>query len=136
MKGFISTKFYAFLNYATALILLSSPWTLGLAQVSSAALFLPLLIGWFKLIMAIFGNNELGFIKVFPKPMQNVGDVIMGSFLFCSPWVYAFADKAFWPEVLLGGLVLIMGVYTVGSPLINEHTAPLPEGGLTSVEAE
>jgi hypothetical protein len=63
MKPFISTAVYGVLNYIVALTLIASPWLFGFANVSSAALFLPLYIGWLQLIMAIFSNNETGFIK-------------------------------------------------------------------------
>jgi hypothetical protein len=135
MKSFIPTTFYAVLNYAIALILLSSPWTFGLIHIGGAALFLPLLIGWLQLIMAIFSDNKLGFIKVFPMSMHNFNDVIMGSFLMCTPWVYDFSGKVFLPQLLFGALLFIMGIFTQGSPLTNKAHEALPEGGLTSTDS-
>jgi len=120
MKGFISTKTYGFLNYVVALLMISTLWTFGgTLHVGGAALFLPLIIGWLQLIMAIFAKNEMGFIKQFPMVMHNVGDVIMGSFLFCSPWVYAFSDRMVLPQLIFGAYLLIVGCFTKGSPFIN-----------------
>ena len=119
MKGFISTKTYGFLNYVVALLMISSLWTFDTLHVGGAALFLPLIIGWLQLIMAIFAKNEMGFIKQFPMVMHNAGDVLMGSFLFCSPWVYAFSDKLVAPQLIFGAYLLIVGCFTKGSPFIN-----------------
>jgi hypothetical protein len=134
MKSFIPTTFYAVLNYVIALLLISTLWTFDTLHIGGAALFLPLIIGWLQLIMAIFADNKLGFLKVFPMSMHNVNDVIMGSFLMCSPWVYDFSSKLWIPQVLFGGALFIMGIFTKGSPLLNkEHK--LQQGGLTSTDS-
>lgn len=134
MKSFIPTTTYAVLNYVIALLLISTLWTFDTLHIGGAALFLPLIIGWLQLIMAIFANNKLGFLKVFPMSMHNVNDVIMGSFLMCSPWVYDFHSTIWIPQVLFGGALFIMGIFTQGSPLLNkEHT--LQQGGLTSTDS-
>jgi len=134
MKSFIPTTTYAVLNYVIALLLISTLWTFDTLHIGGAALFLPLIIGWLQLIMAIFANNKLGFLKVFPMSMHNVNDVIMGSFLMCSPWVYDFHSKIWIPQVLFGGALFIMGIFTQGSPLLNkEHT--LQQGGITSTDS-
>jgi hypothetical protein len=58
----------------------------------------------------------------------------MGSFLMCSPWVYDFHSTIWIPQVLFGGALFIMGIFTKGSPLLNkEHT--LQQGGLTSTDS-
>lgn len=134
MKAFISTTFYGFFNHILALTLIASPWIFGFANTSSAALLLPMYIGWLQLIMAIFADNKLGFLKVFPMSMHNVNDVIMGSFLMCSPWVYDFHSTIWIPQVLFGGALFILDIFTQGSPLLNkEHK--LQQGGLTSTDS-
>ena len=83
MKPFISTAVYGVLNYIIALTLIASPWLFDLRSISSAAFFLPLYIGWLQLIMAIFTNNETGFIKQFPVRIHYTLDVLMGFILLC-----------------------------------------------------
>ncbi|WP_184546682.1 SPW repeat domain-containing protein [Mucilaginibacter sp. FT3.2] len=134
MKSFIPTTFYAVLNYVIALLLISTLWTFDTIHIGGAALFLPLLIGWLQLIMAIFADNKGGFLKVFPMTMHNVNDVIMGSFLMCSPWIYDFHSKLWVPQVLFGGALFIMGIFTQGSPLLNKDHK-LQQGGLTSTDS-
>lgn len=130
MKSFISPKLYAALNYVIAIVLIASPWLFGFeGHKVGAGLLLPMIIGWFQLIMAIFSNNSLGFIKQFPMQMHFFLDVLSGSFLLCSPWIYDFAHIEFLPQLVLGGLLIILGAFTKGSrfttPAPHHHDAGL-----------
>jgi hypothetical protein len=139
MKPFISTAFYGVLNYIIALTLIGSPWFFGLKDVSSAAFLMPLYIGWLQLIMAIFANNETGFIKQFPMRIHLALDVAMGFILAVSPWLYTFSTKnsgtAFWPALLLGGLLFFLGIFTKKSPYTTERHPEARGGFLTSVDS-
>ena len=140
MKPFISTAFYGVVNYILALTLIASPWLFDLVNVSSAALFIPIYIGWLQLIMAIFTNSETGFIKQFPLQIHLVLDVIMGFFLLVSPFLYTFSSKlsgtAWIPAVVLGGLLIFMGNFTKKSPWLTPMHESVPQGGsMTSVDS-
>ncbi|WP_428328287.1 SPW repeat domain-containing protein [Mucilaginibacter sp.] len=135
MKPFIPTAVYGVLNYILALTLIASPWLFNLVDISSAALFFPIYIGWIQLIMAIFVKNETGFIKQFPMRVHLVLDVAMGFILMVTPWVYTFSSKAFWPELLMGGALFFLGIFTKKSPFTtNEHRGHA-EGLLISTES-
>jgi hypothetical protein len=137
MKPFISTKFYGVINWVGCILLIASPWNTpwysGFYVYGGAALFLPLLIGWLEFIMAVFSNNEHGLIKVFPMEMHLFLDVIVGSFLMASPFIYAFSHQVFWPQVLLGGMFFFAGIFTKGSLLTKEHV--YPQGQLTGTDS-
>lgn len=135
MKPFISTTLYGVINYAGAILLIASPWLFGFAQFGGAALFMPILIGWLQLIMAIFSDNPLGFIKIFPMQMHNCLDVLTGSFLLALPWTYDFSSKVFWPHFLFGALFLIAGIFVHKSPFLVRATPSLREAGITSVDS-
>ncbi len=135
MKPFISTAFYGVLNYLVALTLIASPWLFDLANISSAAFLIPIYIGWLQLIMAIFADTEVGFVKQFPVQIHLVLDVVMGFFLFVSPWLYTFSSKAFWPEVLLGGLLFFVGIFTKRSPFLTRPHRAVNQGLLTSTDS-
>jgi hypothetical protein len=136
MKPFISTAVYGVLNYIVALTLIASPWLFGFANVSSAALFLPMFVGWLQLIMAIFTNNETGFIKQFPLTIHHVLDVLMGFLILVSPWLYTFAAKVYWPQLILGGLLFCMGLFTKKSPFTTRNTHNHSAGFLTSADTD
>ena len=86
--------------------------------------------------MAVFSNNKHGFIKQMPMAMHLFLDVIMGSFLMMSPFIFHFSDKVVWPQVLIGGLVFIAGAFTHKSPFTDKYRHHLPEGQLQSVDSE
>ncbi|MGZ3751364.1 MAG: SPW repeat domain-containing protein [Mucilaginibacter sp.] len=120
MKPFISTKFYGFLNYVVAITLMASPWLFNFYHVGGASFFLPLVFGWLQLIMAIFSKHELGFIKIFPVSMHCFIDVVGGSFLLASPFVYGYSGEVYLPQLLLGSLVFFLGIFTRTSPFTDE----------------
>lgn len=132
MKPFIPTSTYGFLNYVLALTLMTSPWLFGFVHVGGASLFLPLIFGWLQLIMAIFSRHKFGFIKQFPVAMHCFIDVIGGSFLMMSPFVYAYSQHVWVPQFILGGIVFFLGIFTKESPLTDEPHHVMPEGGFTS----
>jgi len=135
MKPFISTAVYGVLNYIISITLVASPWLFGLVNISSAALFLPMYIGWLQFIMAVFADNETGFIKRFPLQIHMVLDVLMGFILMVSPWLYNFSTKIFWPELLFGGLLFCLGIFTKNSPFLTMPHRSVPEGQMTSTDS-
>lgn len=135
MKPFISTAFYGVLSYIIALTMIASPWLFDLVHVSSAAFLMPMYFGWLQLIMAIFADNELSPIRKFPMQMHLTIDVLVGFFIAVSPWLYTFSSKAFWPEVLIGGLLIFLGLFTKKSPFTTKPHHSLPEGQLTSTDS-
>jgi len=137
MKPFISTAFYGFFNYIIALTLIASPWLFGFYNVSSAALLMPIYMGWIRLVMAIFSRNEGGFIKQFPIQIHQVLDVFMGFLLMVSPWLYGYASKesGIPPQLLFGALLFFMGMFTKHSPFLTPTHHSLPEGQLTSTDS-
>jgi len=142
MKPFISTSFYGVMNYIIAFAMLLAPWYVhgndGTAffHVGGASLFLMIIIGWLEFIMAVFSNNSHGFIKQFPMQMHHFLDVLMGFFLFFSPFIYGYSDRVWWPQMLAGGLLCILGIFTKNSPFTTKPHHPRPQGGLTSVDYE
>ena len=135
MKPFISTAVYGVLNYIISIALIASPWLFGLFSVSSAAFLFPLYIGWLQLIMAIFVDNETGFVKQFPMQIHLALDVAMGFILMVSPWIYSFSSKIYWPELLFGGLLFLLGIFTKKSPFLTKRHLAAREGQLTSTDS-
>ena len=135
MKAFISTTFYGFFNHILALTLIASPWLFGFANVSNAALLLPMYIGWLQLIMAIFTDNKASFIRQLPMQTHLVIDVFMGFILIIAPWLYNFSYAVFLPHLLLGLLLVFLGIFTVKSPFLNKPHRPAPEGQLGSTDS-
>jgi hypothetical protein len=98
---------------------MSSPWLFGFEHVGGASFFLPLVFGWLQLIMAIFSKHKFGFMNIFPVPMHCFIDVVGASFLLASPFVYAYSQYVFWPQLILGGIVFFLGIFTKTSPFTD-----------------
>ncbi len=135
MKPFVPTAVYGVINYLLSFTLIASPWLFGLVNVSSAALLIPMYIGWLQFIMAVFVDNETGFVKQFPMQIHLVIDALMGFILLVSPWLYTFSSKAFWPELLFGALLLFLAIFTKKSPFLTKPHHSVPEGQLTSTDS-
>jgi len=139
MKPFISTKFYGYFNYLLAALFIASPWLFGFYNVSSAAVLLPIYMGWLQLIMAVFANNEGGFIKQLPMQMHLVVDVFMGFLLMVSPWLWAYAyigaHQEFLPQLLMGMGLFFLGIFTKKSPFTTAPHHALPQGEMASTDS-
>ena len=135
MKPFISIKLFGLINWALAIVMISSLWTFGLLNYHGGALLMPLLLGWLQLLMAIFSNTPNGIIKVFPQQMHCFLIVIVGSFLMCMPWSYKFSDQVFLPHLIFGLVMVINGIFVHKSPFLTRATEPQPEGGFTSTDS-
>ena len=135
MKPFISTSFYGFFKYFSSLLLIASPWVFNLVDISSAAVLIPIYFGWLQLIMTIFVDTEASPIRQFPIQMNIVADMIMGFFLFVSPFLYTFSAKAHWPELLLGGMLMFLALFTKRSPFTTKPHQAAPEGQVTSLDS-
>jgi hypothetical protein len=128
MKSFISTKTYGLFNYAIGAIMIASPWLFGFQHQHGASLLLPWYLGWLQLIMAIFGDHELGFIKVFPVSMHCFIDVVVGFFLAMTPFIYGYTYEVFIPQFCMGLLMFIFGLYTRTSPFRDEPRHVFKDG--------
>lgn len=142
MKGLISTKTFGYINYPLALLMMVSPWLFCSTDgtpfwhVSAAALFFPLVFGWFHLLMAIFSKSKAGMVGIFPIQMHCTLDVISGFAIAMSPFLYGFYHKVFLPHLILGGIIFFLGIYTKNSPLLNQpHEMIEGEYGIQSTDA-
>ena len=140
MKPFISIKFYGVLNWVMVVLLLTAPWDFGswhpgFYTLGGAALFLPLFFGWLQFIMAVFTNAPHGFIKQFPIQMHMFLDIVQGSFLLASPFIFHFQGEVMWPQIILGAILCIIGIFTHKSPLITEYEPSHPLGQLHSTDS-
>jgi len=141
MKPFISTTTYGVINYLGGLLLLSSPYTFDLMHIGGAALFIPILMGAFLTYIAIFSDNGVGFIKVFPMQMSLLLAMFAGFLLMTGPWLYDFAgpnnrnNGVFWPHLLIGAVFFLCSIFTTNSPFTTKPHHQLPEGGLASTDS-
>ncbi len=112
---FIPTRIHGAIDYLTGLILIMAPFVLGFAD-NGAAQWVPMILGAAILIMSIMTNYELSLVKLIPMPLHLGVDIAGGLLLLASPWLFGFADRVFWPHV-------IIGIFEIGTALMT-HTTP------------
>jgi len=138
MKPFISTSFYGVFKYFFGAFMIAAPWIFGIADVASAALLIPIYFGWLQLIMNVFADTSASPLRKFPIQMNMVVDMVMGFFILCSPYVYGFGmrNNVYLPEILIGGVLIILALFTHKSPFTTGVHKTVREGQLTSLDSQ
>jgi hypothetical protein len=135
MKPFIATTFYAALQYLGSILLIISPQVFGFENVGGASIFIPIIMGILLLLIALFSDNKLGLIPVFPMQMNLFLAMFAGFLLIVGPGLYSFAQFVFWPHFLLGLMFFLLAIFTQGSPYTTKPHEMAQEAGMTSTDA-
>ncbi len=109
--------------------LIVAPYLLGFAD-GTAAQWVPQILGAALVGASLLTDYELGVVRVIPMPVHLLLDVAAGALLAASPWLFGFADRVFWPHLILGLLEVGAGLTTQTRPATAAGTA-----GSTSAEA-
>lgn len=88
----LSAKPHGVLDYVVGLLLLISPWLFGFNDVSMAATYTMVVIGFVALALSLLTNYPLGLIKMVPFPVHGIIETIGAIALLISPWVFGFAQ--------------------------------------------
>jgi len=127
---FIPTKFHAPLDYIVGVALIAAPWIFQFSE-HTAATVVPIVLGIGLIAYSLFTDYELGVWKVAPMAVHNLIDIVAGSFLALSPWLFGFADESanVWlPHVVVGLAAVFLGLTTVQRGY-SYHRAEHPAAG-------
>ena len=97
----ISTRTHGFLDYGVGLVLIVAPYLFGFAN-GGAAQWVPMMIGIAIIGISLVTDYELSVAKLVPMPVHLAADIGTGVLLLVSPWLFGFADRVFWPHVIVG----------------------------------
>ena len=112
---FIPTKFHAPLDYIVGVALIAAPWIFQFSE-HLAATLVPIVLGIGLITYSLLTDYELGVIKVAPMAVHNLIDVVAGTVLAASPFIFGFADESanVWaPHVVVGLAAIFLGLTTV-----------------------
>jgi hypothetical protein len=112
---FISTRTHGVLDYVVGALLIVVPYVLGFAD-GTAAQWVPQALGLVAIGGALLTDYELGVMRVIPMPVHLGIDVASGALLALSPWLFGFADRVFWPHLIVGILEIGAGLTTRTAP--------------------
>lgn len=107
----IPTRVHGVIDYLVGIVLILSPYVLGFAD-GTAAQWVPIIIGVATLGLGTITRHELGFVKIVPMTTHIIIDAASGLLLLASPWLFGFADRVWWPHVLVGLSYIIISLLT------------------------
>jgi len=111
----IPTRIHGMIDYATGVLLLAAPFLFGFAD-GSAAQWIPMILGVATIGASLMTRYELGVYGLIPMPMHLMLDAGTAILLIASPWLFGFADRIYWPHVMVGVFELIIGALSRTQP--------------------
>ena len=111
----IPTRIHGMIDYATGILLLAAPYLFGFAD-GSAAQWVPMVLGIATIGASLTTRYELGVYGLIPMPMHLMLDGGSAIFLIASPWLFGFAERIYWPHVMVGLFELVIGVLSRTQP--------------------
>jgi hypothetical protein len=112
---FIPTKFHAPLDYIVGVALIAAPWLFQFSE-HTAATVVPVVLGIGLIAYSLITDYELGVWKVAPMAVHNLIDIVAGTVLAVSPFLFGFSDESanVWvPHVIVGLAAVFLGLTTV-----------------------
>jgi hypothetical protein len=111
----IPTRVHGIIDYLTGVVLLAAPFIFGFAD-GTAAQWLPMLLGAMTIVMSLLTRYELSIAKLIPLPVHLGVDIASGLLLAVSPWLFGFADRIWWPHLLVGLMEIVVPLLTRRRP--------------------
>ena len=106
---FTPTRLHAPLDYIVGAALIAAPWIFQFSELAAPTV-ISVVLGIGLIAYSLFTNYELGVWKVAPMAVHNLIDVVAGTLLAASPWIFGFADESanVWVPHLVVGLAAIV----------------------------
>ena len=111
---FIPTRYHAPLDYVVGAVLIAAPWIFQFSDIGAATV-VSIVLGAGLIAYSLFTNYELGVWKVAPMAVHNLIDIVAGTLLAASPWLFGYADEGagVWaPFVVIGVAAVFLGFTT------------------------
>jgi len=107
--GFITSKAHTMIGLIVGLVLILAPFLFGFSE-NAPATMVPIIIGIFIIINELITTSPASPIKLVPMKTHIIIDVLTGTFLAVSPWLFGFFDTEnpiqWVPHVLVGFLII------------------------------
>jgi hypothetical protein len=111
---FIPTRFHAPLDYIVGAVLIAAPWIFGFSDID-AATAVSIVLGAGLIAYSLITDYELGVWRVAPMAVHNLIDIVAGTLLAASPWLFGYSDEGtmVWlPFVVIGVAAVFLGLTT------------------------
>jgi hypothetical protein len=111
---FIPTRFHAPLDYIVGAVLIAAPWIFGFSDID-AATAVSIVLGAGLIAYSLITDYELGVWRLAPMAVHNLIDIVAGTLLAASPWLFGYSDEGtmVWlPFVVIGVAAVFLGLTT------------------------
>ena len=108
----IPTSVHGMIDYAAGGTLYATPALLGLSDAPASARTLRLASGG-AIASSLLTDYELGVVKLVPMPVHLTLDVVSGTLIAASPWLFGFAKNGsrYWvPHALMGATEVLIAL--------------------------
>jgi len=102
-------------DYVVGLLLLAAPYLFGFAN-GQIEQWLPMVLGALLIVYSLLTRYELGAVHLIPMPVHLWLDGLSGLLLAASPWLFGFADRVFWPHLIVGLIEIVASLTTQREP--------------------
>lgn len=119
----ISTKVHGILDYLIGVLLIAAPWLFNFAN-GGAAQHIPVIIGSAMILTAMITDYEFAAVGILSMKTHLLLDVLAGTLLAASPWLFGFSDLIFWPHIILGIIEAATAMITQRKPQVVHQPAP------------
>lgn len=111
---FIEPRIHGFIDYFVGIMLIATPTLFKFEN--AVDVFIPALLGVVQITYCLFTRYEFGFFPAISMRKHLRLDMITGALLASSPWIFGFAVYVWQPYVLLGGLQMLIALFTKPYP--------------------
>jgi hypothetical protein len=120
----INTKLHALSDYLCGPLLIASPWIFNFYD-KSAQTLLPISIGTLLIIYSLFTKYESSLFKALDLKAHLIIDLMLGTLLAISPWLFRFNEIVYGPHLILG-LIMISVSFLSESVVGEKHIHRMP----------
>ncbi len=83
---------------------------------------MPIVLGAGILVMSLITDYELSLTRVIPMGAHLAVDGLGGALLAVSPWLFGFADRTYWPHLIIRIAEIGVSLITRTRPDTASHT--------------
>jgi hypothetical protein len=107
---FIEPRVHGFIDYFIGILLVVGPTVFNFEN--AIEVFIPTLFGVIEITTSLLTRYEFGLFPVISLRKHLRLDMITGALLIASPWIFGFAGYIWQPHVFLGGLQMLVALFT------------------------
>jgi hypothetical protein len=103
----MTSRVHGILDYLVALLLIVAPYLFGFAN-GGPEQIVPQALGAMIILLSLLTAYEVSLVKLIPYRVHLMIDAVQALFLLVSPWLLGYADRIWWPHVLVAVVEMVV----------------------------